>query len=82
MGRVEEKIKKRLHEVERERVHFVKLEELHELLERLEPTQASGESTVKGYRVETSYKTMSHAGKESVSQVIAQAIRRIKSGER
>lgn len=84
LGRVEEEANKRLSEEDLQRVHCLKVEELPELLERLDAAQASDESTVKGYRVKTSYKALGEAEKQSrkdsIAQAIARGLKRIKDG--
>ena len=56
----------------------------HEMLERLDATHASGESTVKAYRVKTSYRAMSdaekYARKDRIAQAIAKGLKRVKGG--
>jgi hypothetical protein len=54
------------------------------MLERLDATHASGESTVKAYRVKTSYRAMSdaekYARKDRIAQAIAKGLKRVKGG--
>lgn len=85
LAKIEDAARKRLSETELSRVKFLKVEELHDLLEGLDASQASSESNVKGYRVKTSYKAMSNeerqARKERIAQAVAKGIKRLKGGE-
>ncbi len=64
------------------RIQFLEPDRLVGLLEKLTAAQAGSEGTVKGYRVSTSYKTLSEADKrnrkEGIGVAVARAMRRSK----
>lgn len=76
----------KLEESEQEKVLFFQPEELFFYLEEETASKASKEERVKGYKVKVKFQPVAEAEKrtkrEAVAQVIVQALRRLKKGER
>ena len=84
LARIEAAAKETFTAAEMNKLRFLEPDGLLGLLEELTAAQAGGENTVKGYRVSTSYKTLSEAEKlnrkEGIGGAVAKAMRRSKEG--
>lgn len=73
-----------LDEPERERVHFFTAEELFAFLGELDARAAAKEETVMGYKVKVRYQGVGEVEqkvkRQAISQIILQAVRRLKGG--
>jgi hypothetical protein len=85
LGRLRKVAEPRIPEADRSRVHFFMPEALFSFLQELEVQQLNKEQTVRGYKVKTSFRTLSEdeerARREAVSQVVAKSMRRIQGGK-
>lgn len=84
LAKIEAAAKETFTTAEMNKIRFLEPDGLLVLLEELTAAQAGGEKTVKGYRVSTSYKTLSEAEKrnrkEGIGGAVARAMRRSKEG--
>ena len=84
LAKIEAAAKDAFTAAELKQIRFLEPDGLLALLEELTAAQAGGEKTIKGYRVSTSYKTLSEAEKrnrkEGIGGAVARAMRRSKEG--
>ncbi len=82
LAKIETAAKEAFTAAELNKIRFLEPDGLLVLLEEVTAAQAGGEKTVKGYRVSTSYKTLSEADKrnrkEGIGSAVARAIKRQK----
>lgn len=74
LAKIETATKEAFPTAELGKVHFLEPDGLLKLLEELTAAQAGGENTVKGYRVSTSYKTLTDAQKQGRKQDMGGAV--------
>jgi hypothetical protein len=82
LGRMREFISERLGGEQKDLVHFLTPDEFFSYLEQRQAAAASSEQTIRGYRVKVNYQALAdeekNVKKQAVSNVIVQAMRRLK----